>query len=114
MVYAIIGACHYTLKFIACSETRNLTFKASSCEIPVKGVPFTSKIESPGLKPALSATLPSSTLEIYTPTPATIQFHLYEERGKKLQGYMVDRLLLHVFFNKALQFNPCTCGKLLY
>lgn len=46
-----------------------ITLSASSCEIAVNGVPFTSKIESPGRSPARSATLPSSTREIYTPTP---------------------------------------------
>jgi hypothetical protein len=38
--------------------------RASSWEIPVNGVPLTSNIESPGLSPARSATLPSSTLEM--------------------------------------------------
>lgn len=34
------------------------------------GVPLTSRIVSPGRSPTRSATLPSSTLEMYTPTPA--------------------------------------------
>lgn len=34
----------------------------------LKGVPFTSKIESPGFNPTLSAILPSSILLMYTPT----------------------------------------------
>lgn len=44
------------------------TFNASSCEILENGLPFTSRIESPGLRPTLSAILPSSTRDIYTPT----------------------------------------------
>jgi hypothetical protein len=46
-----------------------LTFSASSWEMVEKGVPLTSRIVSPGRKPTRSAMLPSSTLEMYTPTP---------------------------------------------
>lgn len=48
------------------------TFKASSCDIVENGLPLTSKIESPGLRPTLSAMLPSSTRDIYTPTSILI------------------------------------------
>lgn len=46
-----------------------LTLSASSCDIPEKGVPLTCSMESPGRRPARSATEPSSTLDMYTPTP---------------------------------------------
>lgn len=53
-------------------NTMWFTLSASSCEIPEKGVPLTCRIESPGRSPARSATEPSSTRDMYTPTPAEI------------------------------------------
>lgn len=48
------------------------TFNASSWLTDVNGVPFTSSIESPGLKPARSAKEPSSMRDTYTPWPASL------------------------------------------
>lgn len=74
----------------------------------MKGVPFTSRMESPGRSPTRSATLPSSTLEMYTPTRSmsgenVLWLHKARTHSKLLlpvNKSSASRLFLH-FRNKG-------------